>query len=225
MAQFGAIFDWDGVIIDSSVAHEASWEGLARELGRPSPAAHFKAGFGRKSDFIIRNILGWTQDPGEAIRLSRRKEELYREVIGARGIEPLPGVRVFLDRLRAAAVPCAVGSSTERKNIDTILALVGLEGFFSAIVSADDVTIGKPNPQVFLLGAERIGVPAARCVVFEDALVGLGAARAGGMKAVGVATTHPPEELIGADLAVRRLDELSVADLRKLFGRIPGLSA
>jgi beta-phosphoglucomutase family hydrolase len=217
VSQIGAIFDWDGVVIDSSAAHEVSWDRLAQEQRRPLPPGHFKEGFGRKSEYIIRNILGWTQDPGEARRLSARKEELYREVVVERGIAPLPGVREFLARLRDSAIPCAVGSSTERKNIDTILALIGLGGFFSAIVSADDVTIGKPNPQVFLLAAQQIGVPAARCVVFEDALVGLEAARAGGMKAVGVATTHPPEGLVGADRVVRRLDELSLADLRKLF--------
>ena len=79
------------------------------------------------------------------------------------------------------------------------------------------MTIGKPDPRVFLLAAEKIGVPPARCVVFEDALVGLEAARAGGMRSVGVATTHPPEKLTGADLVVRRLDELAVDDLVKLF--------
>ena len=130
MALFGAIFDWDGVVIDSSSAHEASWERLAKELGRPLPAGHFKVGFGRKSEYIILTLLGWTRDPVEAQRLSRRKEELYRDLIRERGIEPLPGVREFLARLRAAGVPCAIGSSTERKNIDTILALIGLGRIF-----------------------------------------------------------------------------------------------
>lgn len=215
--RIGAIFDWDGVIIDSSSAHEESWERLAKEENRPLPPGHFKTGFGRKSEYIIQSILGWTRDPGEAGKLSRRKEELYRDVVVERGIEPLPGAREFLARLQAAAIPCAIGSSTERKNIDTILALIGLGGFFTAIVSADDVTHGKPDPQVFLLAAKRIGVPPARCVVFEDALVGLEAARAGGMKSVGVTTSHPREKMAGADFVVSRLDELSVEELVRLF--------
>ena len=218
MPRFGAIFDWDGVVIDSSSAHEASWELLARERRLALPAGHFKAGFGRKSEYIIRNILGWTGDPAEARQLSVRKEELYRGVVRERGLEPLPGVREFLARLRASAIPCAIGSSTERRNIDAILALTGLGGQFQAIVAADDVTAGKPDPQVFLLAAERIGVPPARCVVLEDALVGLEAARAGGMKCVGVATTHAPEDLAGADIVARRLDEIGVEDLARLFG-------
>jgi len=217
MQNLGAIFDWDGVIIDSSRAHEEAWEMLGRETGRPLPPGHFKAGFGRKNEVIIPQVLGWKLPESEVVALGRRKEELYRAVLRRSGLAPLPGVRELLAALQDAGVPCAVGSSTERRNIDLIMAAVGLGGRFATIVSAEDVTRGKPDPQVFLLGAERIGVPPARCVVFEDALPGLEAARAGGMKAVGVATTHPPETLRAhADRVVRRLDELAVADLREL---------
>ncbi len=218
MERIGAIFDWDGVIIDSSRAHEVAWERLGTESGRPLPEGHFKTGFGRKNDHIIPHILRWDAPPAEVEQLGRRKEELYREVLRDTGIQPLPGVREFLTALKAAGVPCAVGSSTERKNIDTIMGLIGFAPFFRAIVAADDVTRGKPDPQVFLLGAERIGVPAGRCAVFEDAFAGLEAARAGGMKAIGVATTHPAEKLRGhADRVVARFDELSVEELRRLI--------
>jgi len=217
-----AIFDWDGVIIDSSAAHERAWERLAAETGRPLPAGHFKAGFGRKNDHIIPHILGWEVTADEVERLGRRKEELYREVLRETGIAPLPGVREFLERLRAAGVPCAVGSSTERRNIDTIMGLIGFGEFFRVIVAADDVTRGKPDPQVFLLGAQGLGVAPGCCVVFEDAFAGLAAARAGGMAAVGVATTHPAEALRGrADRVVTRLDELDLPALAALVaGRV-----
>jgi len=217
MQLIGAIFDWDGVIVDSSRAHEAAWELLAAEADRPLPPGHFKAGFGRKNEHIIPHILKWDVPLEEVVRLGRRKEEIYRQVLLQRGIAPLPGVSEFLGALQAAGIPCAVGSSTERLNIETILGVIGFGKFFATIVAADDVTRGKPDPQVFLLGAQRIGVSPARCVVFEDALAGLEAARAGGMKAVGVATTHPPENLRAhADRVVQRLDELAVEDLRKL---------
>jgi beta-phosphoglucomutase-like phosphatase (HAD superfamily) len=121
--------------------------------------------------------------------------------------------------LSNAGVPCAIGSSTHRANIDTILRLTGLGGFFAAIVSAEDVKAGKPDPEVFLLGAQQIERAAGRCIVFEDALAGLQAARAGGMKAVAVATTHPAAGLERwADRAVVRLDELNIADLRAIVG-------
>ncbi len=209
-ADWGAIFDWDGVIIDSSKAHEESWERLALETGHTLPPDHFIKGFGRKNDFIIPELLGWTRDPQEITRLSLRKEELYRDVVRDRGQTALPGVRVWLERLKAGGVPCVVGSSTHRANIELILDLVGLREFFAAIVSAEDVSHGKPDPEVFLKAAGKIGRLPERCVVFEDAHVGIAAARAAGMKVVGVATTHPVEELSETDRAVRRLDELTV---------------
>lgn len=212
--QIGALFDWDGVIIDSAAQHEQSWEWVAKLEGLPLAADHFKRGFGLKNERIIPGILGWTNDPEEVARLSNRKEELYRELVVRDGVAPLPGVREFLTRLRDGGVPCAVGSSTHRANIETIFRITGLGGFFATVVAAQDVSHGKPDPEVFLKGAERIGVPPARCIVFEDAFAGLQAARAGGMKCVGVATTHRPELLAGkADRIVHRLDELDVAAL------------
>ena len=152
-ADWGAIFDWDGVIIDSSWHHEESWKRLAREIGKPLPEGHFLKGFGRKNEYIIPEILDWSHDATEIARISMRKEALYREVVAERGIDPLPGVRTWLERLRDAGVPCAIGSSTHRANIDLSLGLIGLRDFFGHIVSAEDVTRGKPDPQVFLIAA------------------------------------------------------------------------
>ena len=216
-ATWGALFDWDGVIIDSSSHHEESWERLAKEVRLPLPEGHFKRGFGRKNDFIIPHLLAWTNDPAEIQRLSLRKEALYREVVAKRGLSALPGVRVWLERLREAGVPCAIGSSTHRANIDLSLGMIGLREFFSSIVTAEDVRQGKPHPEVFLTASARIERPAAHCVVFEDAFVGIEAARAGGMKVVAVATTHPLAELTAADLAVSRLDELEPGMLARWF--------
>lgn len=215
--EIGALFDWDGVIIDSARQHEESWILLARECGEELPHGHFKLGFGRKNEAIIAGILKWTEDAKQIAALSRRKEELYRELVIAEGTEPLPGVREFLERLREAKVPCAIGSSTHRANIETIFTITGLARYFSHVVAGEDVTVGKPNPQVFLLGAQRIGRAPARCVVFEDALPGLQAALEGGMRAVAVATTHPVDGLEPwADRVVKQLDELSVADLEAI---------
>jgi beta-phosphoglucomutase family hydrolase len=211
------VFDWDGVIIDSSRAHEESWERLAREGGRTLPRDHFVQGFGRKNEYIIPHILGWTGAAAEIHQLSLRKEELYREVVQERGQPFLPGADVWLQRLREAGVPCAIGSSTHRANVELILGLTGLRPYFQAIVTGEDVALGKPHPEVFLTAAQRIGVPPERCVVFEDALVGIEAARAAGMKVVAVATTHPAHELEHADLVVHRLDELEADVLGRWF--------
>jgi beta-phosphoglucomutase family hydrolase len=209
----GAIFDWDGVVIDSSSHHEKSWERLAAETGFSLPPDHFKRGFGMKNTFIIPKLLKWAEAPDEVHRLSLRKEALYRGLVVEQGIAPLPGVTKWLDELRRYGIRCAIWSSTERLNIDVILNILGIGHYFSAIVSADDVSHGKPDPEVFLTAAQRIGREPSQCVVFEDALVGIEAAHRGGMKVVGVATTNPIEAIQTADLAVHRLDELSVDKL------------
>jgi HAD superfamily hydrolase (TIGR01509 family) len=213
---FGAIFDWDGVIVDSSSHHEESWERLAKENGFTLPEGHFRKGFGMKNEFIIPNILSWSNLPPEIGLLSLRKEELYREILLEWGIRPLPGVIEWLTELRRHEVRCAIGSSTHRLNIQTILTVLGFEDWFTAIVTAEDVSHGKPDPEVFLTAAGKIGIDPRTCVVFEDAFVGIEAAHRGGMKVVAVATTNRIETLQAADLAVHRLDELSVEQVAAL---------
>lgn len=216
-ANWGAIFDWDGVVIDSRVHHEESWERLAAECSLPLPRDHFIKGFGRKNEYIIPEMLQWTRDPAEIHRLSLRKEALYRDVVSERGLTALPGVREWLAVLREAGVPCAIGSSTHLANIQLSLRLLQLEGVFDAVVTSEDVKQGKPDPAVFLKAAERLQRPAARCVVFEDAHVGIAAANAAGMRVVGVATTHPKSELHDTDMAVERLDELNTRLIESWF--------
>ncbi|MDD5200010.1 MAG: HAD family phosphatase [Terrimicrobiaceae bacterium] len=222
MAKFGAIFDWDGVIVDSSAQHERSWELLASERNLPLPAGHFKRGFGKKNEAIIPD-LGWATEADAVRRLGLRKEELYRGLVLREGVTVLPGARRLLEALRGAGVPCAVGSSTRRENIETIFDATGLRPFFSAVVSAEDVVHGKPAPDVFVAAAERIGLPPGRCVVFEDALVGIEAAHAGGMQCVAVATTNALVVLKPlAELAVASLEEITVNALVALTAEFRG---
>ena len=171
--KLGAIFDWDGVIVDSSSHHEESWERLAKETGFTLPEGHFRKGFGMKNEFIIPKLLSWSNRPQEILELSLRKEELYREILLEWGIRPLPGVIEWLTELRQHQVRCAIGSSTHRLNIHTILAVLGFEDWFAAIVTAEDVSHGKPDPEVFLTAAKQIGIDPTHCVVFEDAFVGI----------------------------------------------------
>lgn len=217
--QIGVIFDWDGVIVDSSSAHERSWELLAEEESQELPEGHFKRGFGRRNETIIPEILQWTQDVAEVRRLADRKETLYRELIAAEGLKPLPGVRALLEELESAKIPRVVGSSTPRGNLDAGIAATGLGEFFGGYVSGDDVTNGKPDPEVFLKAAALLEIDPATCLVFEDATFGIEAARSAGMKAVGVATTNPAARLkeAGAHLVIQRMTEINVHFVRGLF--------
>lgn len=215
MTIWGAIFDWDGVLVDSSAHHERSWELLARETGYHLPPDHFRRGFGMKNEQIIPELLGWTRNPADIRRLSLRKEELFRQSVRAAGITPMPGVRKWLAELDRAGVPRIIASSTHRENIESILRLTGMDGF-CGIVAAEDVERGKPSPDVFWLAAQRLALLPSRCVVFEDSPVGLAAARAAGMHVVAVTTTHLPEVLSSADLVTSRLDLLSLEQIEQL---------
>lgn len=215
---WAAVFDWDGVILDSSRHHEESWERLAREIGKALPSGHFRRGFGRRNLEIMRDMLGWSQDPREIDQWSRRKEELYRAVVEEWGIDPLPGVKPWLTRLAQAGIPCGIGSSTEEQNVRLGLAKLGLGDFFRTAVTAEHVHRGKPAPDVFLEVARRLQVAAPRCVVFEDAPAGVAAGQAAGMKVVGVTSTHPGGHLEGVCREVSRLDELSVGEIHGWFG-------
>jgi HAD superfamily hydrolase (TIGR01509 family) len=207
------------VILDSSRHHEESWERLAREEGKVLPEGHFLKGFGRRNVEIMRDMLHWSEDLNEIQRLSLRKEELYREVVKAWGIEPLPGVRQWLERLREGGIACGIGSSTEKKNVKLGLEILDLEMFFKTAVTAEHVKRGKPAPDVFLEVASRLGARPERCVVFEDAPAGVEAGRAAGMKVVGVTTTHPGGHLESVDREVERLDELSIQEIESWFGQ------
>ena len=204
------IFDWDGVVIDSSAQHERAWEILAKEISKPLPDGHFLLGFGKKNQVIIPEILGWATDPTTITSLSNRKEEIYRELVQASGIHVLPGARELLAALLEAGIPRSIGSSTPRANLDAIFAATGLDAFFDAIACGDDVTHGKPAPDIFLLAAQRLHLPPADCLVIEDAHVGLEAARRAGMATLSVATTNPLADLQYADAAVESLASVTL---------------
>ena len=213
---WGALFDWDGVVIDSSSQHERSWELLAAERGLTLPDGHFKAGFGKKNEVIIPSMR-WGTDPAVVNELADRKETLYRQLVAAEGVLVLPGARELLSSLKEAGIPRAVGSSTPRENLDALFAVTGLDALFDAVVCGSDVLHGKPDPEVFLKGASLLGLEPSRCLVIEDALAGIEAARRGGMRVLGVATTNPLESLGVCDLAVTSLAEVTPEILGNLM--------
>ena len=213
------IFDWDGVVIDSSSLHERSWEALASEIGKTLPADHFKRGFGKRNAVIIPEILDWSQDSAEIDRWGKRKEELYRIMGKEEGIPILDGTRDFLRSLRAAGIPCVIGTSTERMNVELAFEQLDLASFFLGAVCSEDVSRGKPDPEVFLKAANLAGVDPQNCIVLEDSAHGIIAAIKGGMKGLGLATTRDKKDLIevGADIVINNPSELSIGLLESLF--------
>jgi beta-phosphoglucomutase family hydrolase len=213
----GVIFDWDGVVIDSSAQHERSWEILAKEISKPLPEGHFKLGFGKKNQVIIPGILQWASEEKEVQQLADRKEEIYRELVNQSGVHILPGARERLAALREEGIPAAVGSSTPRGNLNAIFAATGLDEYFEAVVCGDDVTNGKPSPDVFLLAAHKLGLSAADCLVIEDAHAGIEAALRAGMRVLAVATTNPLPDLNEATDTVESLAGVTPSRLAQIF--------
>ena len=217
MKNIGAIFDWDGVVVDSTRLHVESWKQLAIEEGYPVPNVPGLGGLGMKNEKVIAELLQWTQDASQIKRLMYRKEMLFRERIARGGIDAIPGVVHYLHELKEAGIPAAVGSSAPRANVVACVEKLGLHGLFAASVTAEDVSHGKPHPEVFLKCAAALGLPPSDCVVFEDAPAGVAAACAGGIRVIGVLSNRTLEQLPGAARYIHSFAEISPATLSEVL--------
>ena len=216
-SDIAVIFDMDGVLVDTFEAHFESWNVVAREEGTEMTRGQFAATFGRTSREII--ALLWPEkadDPAAVRDFDDRKEAAFRAII-ARDLPAMPGVRELLASLASAGILMAIGSSGPSANVALVVEKLEAAELFGAMITADDVTRGKPDPQVFLLAAERLGIPPQRCVVVEDAPPGVTAAHVAGMGCAGIASTgRTRTELADADLVIDSLSELTPEVFRLL---------
>lgn len=217
------IFDMDGVLVDTYRAHYQSWLEMARPYGLRFTEEQFGATFGRTSREIIAHFWGEGRlSESEIAEMDDRKEAAFRRIIAA-DFPAMPGTTDLLERLATAGFRLAVGSSGPPENVEMVLQRLGAGRRFDAVVTGKDVTRGKPDPQVFLLAAERLNVAPRRCAVIEDAPAGVAAAKAAGMASIGLASTgRTPQCLAAADWVVGRLDEISVERLVALIERHAG---
>ena len=205
-ANFGVLWDMDGVLVDTGAFHYAAWTATLRREGLTYEPEIFRATFGMDNRGVLTRLLGRDPEPEFLTRISDEKEASFREAIRGKA-QPLPGVRTWLSRLSGAGVPQALASSAPPANIELLVDSLALRSYFTAIVSTWGMP-GKPDPAVFLEAARRIGVPAGRCVVVEDAVAGVEAARRAGMRCIAVTNTNSRAELSGADVVVDSLEEL-----------------
>ncbi|HYY93366.1 MAG TPA: HAD family phosphatase [Pyrinomonadaceae bacterium] len=209
------LWDVDGTLIDSSEYHWLSWRDALAAENFPLARERFAETFGQRNDEILRAYFP-RRTPEEIARVGDAKEVRYRELIRERGITLLPGVRRWLDQLRRDGWLQAVASSAPRLNLDAIMSALGLEDYFAAVASAEDVTAGKPDPQVFLAAARKLSVAPSACIVVEDAPAGTEAARRARMRSIGVLSSHAE---LRADIVVRTLEELPDAAFDDLLAR------
>ena len=199
------LWDMDGTLIDSEEFHWISWRDTMADEGVPITREQFLSSFGQRNDSIIPKWLGAASTPERVERIADAKEELYRHLIRVHGISPLPGVASWVHRLREQGWLQAIASAAPRSNIEVVLEALEAAHYFQAIVSAEDVHKGKPDPEVYLMAASRVGTSPNRSIVVEDAVAGVEAARGAGMRSIGVSRNgkHLP-----ADLVVQSLDLL-----------------
>lgn len=200
------LWDLDGTLVDSSEHHWIAWRDVMAREGREVTPGDFAASFGHRNDTILRGLIDPDLSDAEVARIAHAKESLYRQLVRDRGLVPLPGVLSCIRRLREDGWKQAVASSAPVANIEAAMEATGLRPWFDALVSADEVGVGKPDPAVFLAAAARVGIAPRACVVVEDAPSGLEGARRAGMKSVGVLSAHHPE--LDADLVTDSLDSL-----------------
>jgi HAD superfamily hydrolase (TIGR01509 family) len=198
----------DGVLVDTAPFHYQAWRALFAGLEKDLSDEEFRRTFGLRNHDILRANLG--DMPPERLReLGRRKEELFREAIRGK-VQPLPGAVALVRRLRESGVKTAVVSSAPRRNVETLLDALGISDGFDALVAEEDAERGKPDPQGYLVAAERLGERPEDCVVIEDAPGGVEAAKRAGMRCIGLAAGREPDALACADVVVAGLEDDAV---------------
>ncbi len=210
------IWDMDGVIADTAPYHFRAWQGVFRQRGVSFTENDFRRNFGQRNDTIIRNTLGNDLLASEIDAIATEKEESFRQGVKYH-VKSLPGAIELLKSLGEHGFSQALGSSAPIENILLVTQELGIEGFFQVIVSGRGVKEGKPSPQGFLLAAEKLGAKPQNCVVIEDSIAGVTAAKRGGMCCLAVTNTNPRAELAEADLVVDTLEEVTINDLEGLL--------
>lgn len=215
------LWDLDGVIADTGTYHCQAWQDVFGKRGVNFTEEDFMRHFGQRNDTIVRSTLGGSISPDELDIIAREKEENYRQQVTENIIKPLPGAIELIRSLGQHSIKMAIASSAPPENIHIIIRRLGIEDCFQAIVWGREVAEGKPSPQIFLRAATKLEAEPENCVVIEDSVVGVTAAKSAVMKCVAVTNSHPRNSLQEADLIVDTLEAVSVSDLAGLFSTAP----
>ncbi len=210
------LWDLDGVIADTGTYHCRAWQYTFGKRGVSFTEEFFMRHFGQRNDTIIRDTVGTDISQEELDIIADEKEATYRRLV-AENIKSLPGAIELIESLNKQGIKSAIASSAPPENIRVIIGGLGIEDYFQAIAYGQEVTEGKPSPQIFLLAAEKLETEPGNCVVIEDAIAGIAGARQAGMKCVAVTNSHSRNSLKEADLVVDTLETVNISNLAGLF--------
>jgi beta-phosphoglucomutase len=213
-----ALWDLDGTIVDSAPYHKLAWRKIFAQRGMDFTEDDFKFAFGRRNEEIFRKYIGPHISQQDLDTLAEEKESTFRQYVKG-NIKTLPGVIELIKSLSVEEFQLAIVSSTPIENIQLITETLGIRKYFSLLISGKDVTEGKPNPQGFLLAAKKLRAQPSSCVVIEDAVAGVRAAKRGGMYCIAVTNTCPREDLSEADIVVNSLEKITAKTIEELFNR------
>ena len=212
----GVIFDLDGVLVDTAEYHRRAWYDLAEKENLRMSDEFFENTFGSQNAQIIPEMTDRRLSDEDVERMSQWKEARYREHVDG-NLQLLDGAGELIKDLKANGFRLAIGTSTPRINLEFLLENMPLHEYFDDYVTGEDVENGKPAPDTFLAAAEKLCLPAGRCVVIEDSVQGVTAGKSAGMKVIAVTTTRKRENLTQADITVASLDELDIARFHELL--------
>lgn len=210
------IFDMDGVIIDNESVHQEAWKVFCKRRAISLKQEDFKDNINGKTSKDILTYL-YNRELGiEELEIdSLEKIDITIELLQNR-MEPTQGLRDILEIIYRKKIPMAIATSSRNKFVDFVLSELNIRKYFKIIVTANDIRLGKPNPEIYLTTAKRLRVNPRDCMVFEDSLSGIESAKAAGMKVVGISTTHPRKELSSADLVLKSFKEVNIKKLKEL---------
>lgn len=217
MKQFALLFDMDGVIIDSNPAHKITIQQFCKKYDKNLSDDEMRQHiYGRTNKEWIRHLFGEDLPVDQLKKYADEKEALFREFY-KKDVKPLTGLIDFLKLLQTNNIPLAIGTSAPPENVQFVFENMDIQKYFSAVLDENSVTVGKPNPEIYLKAAKALNMNPEDCIVVEDSLSGVEAGKRAGCKVIGVTTTHTPAELHRADITIADFTSLTIADLEKLF--------
>jgi beta-phosphoglucomutase family hydrolase len=209
------IFDMDGTLVATTEADFLAWQRIFKDAGRRLTFEGYFPLLGKKSTDVVYHVLNLQGEEAEKALL--RKMKYFEEIIEEKGITLMPFAEKLLQQLVALPVPVGLATSSRKSKMQLVMEEVELLKYFDVLVSGEEVIHGKPDPEIFLLTAQKLGVDPSQCLVIEDAVSGVKAAKSAGMKCIAVTNTHPADDLVMADLVINDFSELTIQAISSVF--------